>query len=95
MVQFECPRALHPLLSFTSGVHYGVPILLHAGKENACGTGERAEKEGGSAAAAEESDKRGEPAIPQTMPKDPLGAPGSHGPADIAQRPAIVLVKNA
>ena len=32
MVQFEC--LIHTMMSFTSGVHYGVPFSLHAGKGN-------------------------------------------------------------
>ena len=30
MVQFECPRVLHPLPPFTFGVHYGLSFFLHA-----------------------------------------------------------------
>ena len=36
MVQLECPRVIHPLLSFTFGFHYGVPFPLHAGKGKSC-----------------------------------------------------------
>ena len=38
MVQFECPRVIHPLVSFTFGVHCGVPFLYMQEKGNAaCG----------------------------------------------------------
>ena len=36
MVQFECPRVIHPLLLVTSEVHYGVPFFLDAGKGKSC-----------------------------------------------------------
>ena len=32
MVQFKCPRVMHPLLLYTFGVHYGVPFSVDAGK---------------------------------------------------------------
>ena len=34
MVQFECPKATCPLVSFTFRVNCGVPSFLHAGKGN-------------------------------------------------------------
>ena len=36
MVQFECPRAMHPLLRFPFGVHYGGAFSLLAGKGKCC-----------------------------------------------------------
>ena len=36
MVQFECPRVTHPLVSFTFGAHCGVPFSLDAGKGKCC-----------------------------------------------------------
>ena len=36
MVQFKCPRVIHPLISFTFGVHCGLPFSLHAGKGTCC-----------------------------------------------------------
>ena len=36
MVQFECPRVIHPLVSFTFGVHCGVPFSPDAGKGKCC-----------------------------------------------------------
>ena len=36
MVQFECTRVIHPLVSFTFGVHCGVPFSLNAGKGKCC-----------------------------------------------------------
>ena len=36
MVQFECPRVIYPLVSFTFGVHCGVSISLYAGKGKCC-----------------------------------------------------------
>ena len=32
VVQFECPRVIHPLLSFNFGVHCVVPFPVHAVK---------------------------------------------------------------
>ena len=36
MVQFECPRVKHPLVSFTFGSSVGCPFPLHAGKGKCC-----------------------------------------------------------
>ena len=36
MVQFECPMVIHPLVSFTFGVHCGVPFSLDKGKGKCC-----------------------------------------------------------
>ena len=36
MVQFECPRVIHPLVSFTFGVYCGVSISQYAGKGKCC-----------------------------------------------------------
>ena len=36
MIQFECPRVIYPLVSFTFGVHCGESISLYAGKGNCC-----------------------------------------------------------
>ena len=36
MIQFECPRIIHPFVSSTFGVHCGVPFSLYAGKEKCC-----------------------------------------------------------
>ena len=36
MVQFECPRVIHPLVSVTFGVHCRLPFSLHAGKGKCC-----------------------------------------------------------
>ena len=36
MVQFECPRVIHPLVSLTFGVHCGLSFSLHAGKGKCC-----------------------------------------------------------
>ena len=36
MVQFECPRVIHPFLSFTFGLHADVSISLNAGKGKCC-----------------------------------------------------------
>ena len=36
MVQFECPRVIHPLMPFTFGVHCGLPFSLDAGKGKYC-----------------------------------------------------------
>ena len=36
MVQLECPKVTHPLVSLTFGVHCGVPFPLHAGKGKCC-----------------------------------------------------------
>ena len=36
MVQYECPRVIHPLVSFTFEVRFGVPFSLDAGKWNCC-----------------------------------------------------------
>ena len=36
MVQLECPRVIHPLVSLTFGVHCGVPFPLDAGKGKCC-----------------------------------------------------------
>ena len=32
MDQFECPKVIHLMVSFTFGVHCVVPFSLHAGK---------------------------------------------------------------
>ena len=36
MIQFECPRVIHPLVSFTFGVNSGLPFSLDAGKGKCC-----------------------------------------------------------
>ena len=36
MVQFECPKVMHPLMSSPFGVHCGVPFSLHIGKGKSC-----------------------------------------------------------
>ena len=36
MVQFECPRVIHPLVSLTFGVHCGMPFSLYAVKGKCC-----------------------------------------------------------
>ena len=36
MVQFGCPRFIHPMLSFTFLVHPGWPFPQHAGKGKCC-----------------------------------------------------------
>ena len=36
MVQFECPRVIFPLVSFTFGVHCSLPFFLYAGKGKCC-----------------------------------------------------------
>ena len=36
MVQFECVRVIHPLVSFSFRVSCGVPFSQHAGKGKCC-----------------------------------------------------------
>ena len=36
MLRFECARVIHPLVSFTFEVNFGVPFSLHAGKRKCC-----------------------------------------------------------
>ena len=36
MIQLQCPRALHPLVSFTVGGLFGAPISQHARKDKCC-----------------------------------------------------------
>ena len=36
MVQLECPKVIHPLVSFTFIVNWGVPFSIHAGKGKCC-----------------------------------------------------------
>ena len=36
MVQFECPRVIHPLLLFTFGVIFWMSISQYAGKGRCC-----------------------------------------------------------